>query len=55
MCNITALFLILIFIELHLQAPISVPVSSEKFCLLTKGRTFELPCPFDNSGNYVIR
>uniref|UniRef100_A0A2P2LJM4 Electron transfer flavoprotein-ubiquinone oxidoreductase n=1 Tax=Rhizophora mucronata TaxID=61149 RepID=A0A2P2LJM4_RHIMU len=37
------------------EAPISVPVSSEKFCLLTKGRTFELPCPFDNSGNYVIR
>ncbi|XP_059632926.1 electron transfer flavoprotein-ubiquinone oxidoreductase, mitochondrial isoform X2 [Cornus florida] len=36
------------------EAPINVPVSSDKFCLLTKDRAFPLPCPFDNKGNYVI-
>ncbi|KAK9288002.1 hypothetical protein L1049_016447 [Liquidambar formosana] len=36
------------------EAPISVPVSSDKFWLLTKDHAFSLPCPFDNKGNYVI-
>ncbi|KAK7816666.1 electron transfer flavoprotein-ubiquinone oxidoreductase [Quercus suber] len=36
------------------NAPISVPVSSDKFWFLTKNRAFSLPCPFDNKGNYVI-
>ncbi|KAF8402360.1 hypothetical protein HHK36_013314 [Tetracentron sinense] len=36
------------------EAPINIPVSSDKFCLLTKDRSFSLPCPFDNKGNYVI-
>lgn len=36
------------------EAPISVPVSSDKFWFLTKNRAFSLPCPFDNKGNYVI-
>ncbi|XP_021906835.1 electron transfer flavoprotein-ubiquinone oxidoreductase, mitochondrial isoform X2 [Carica papaya] len=36
------------------EAPINVPVSSDKFWLLTKDRAFSLPCPFDNKGNYVI-
>ncbi|XP_058094222.1 electron transfer flavoprotein-ubiquinone oxidoreductase, mitochondrial [Magnolia sinica] len=35
-------------------APIEVPVSSDKFWLLTKDRAFSLPSPFDNKGNYVI-
>ncbi|GMP78646.1 hypothetical protein CsSME_00034506 [Camellia sinensis var. sinensis] len=35
-------------------APIDVPVSSDKFWLLTKDRAISLPCPFDNKGNYVI-
>ncbi|PSS35837.1 Electron transfer flavoprotein-ubiquinone oxidoreductase [Actinidia chinensis var. chinensis] len=35
-------------------APIDVPVSSDKFWLLTKGRAISLPSPFDNRGNYVI-
>lgn len=37
------------------EAPISVPVSSDKFWLLTKDRAFSLPSPFSNRGNYVIR
>lgn len=36
------------------EAPINVPVSSDKFWFLTKDRAFSLPCPFDNKGNYVI-
>ncbi|RVW88613.1 Electron transfer flavoprotein-ubiquinone oxidoreductase, mitochondrial [Vitis vinifera] len=36
-------------------APINVPVSSDKFWLLTKDRAFSLPSPFDNKGNYIIR
>ncbi|XP_062173505.1 electron transfer flavoprotein-ubiquinone oxidoreductase, mitochondrial [Alnus glutinosa] len=36
------------------EAPISVPVSSDKFLFLTKNRAISLPCPFDNKGNYVI-
>ncbi|KAK4566630.1 hypothetical protein RGQ29_002763 [Quercus rubra] len=36
------------------EAPISIPVSSDKFWFLTKKRAFSLPCPFDNKGNYVI-
>ncbi|KAJ4838466.1 hypothetical protein Tsubulata_034928 [Turnera subulata] len=36
------------------EAPISVPVSSDKFLFLTKNRAFSLPSPFDNHGNYVI-
>lgn len=36
------------------EAPIHVPVSSDKFWFLTKDRAFSLPCPFDNKGNYVI-
>ncbi|KAJ0969077.1 hypothetical protein J5N97_021954 [Dioscorea zingiberensis] len=35
-------------------APIEVPVSSDKFLLLTKGQALPLPSPFDNKGNYVI-
>ncbi|RWR96778.1 electron transfer flavoprotein-ubiquinone oxidoreductase, mitochondrial isoform X1 [Cinnamomum micranthum f. kanehirae] len=35
-------------------APIEVPVTSDKFWLLTKDRAFSLPSPFDNRGNYVI-
>uniref|UniRef100_A0A6V7QUU2 Electron transfer flavoprotein-ubiquinone oxidoreductase n=1 Tax=Ananas comosus var. bracteatus TaxID=296719 RepID=A0A6V7QUU2_ANACO len=35
-------------------APIKVPVSSDKFWLLTKNRALALPSPFDNKGNYVI-
>ncbi|XP_068664805.1 electron transfer flavoprotein-ubiquinone oxidoreductase, mitochondrial [Aristolochia californica] len=38
----------------HEGAPIDVPVSSDKFWLLTKNRSFSLPSPFDNKGNYVI-
>ncbi|KAA8527278.1 hypothetical protein F0562_034625 [Nyssa sinensis] len=36
------------------EAPINVPVSSDKFWLLTKDHALSLPCPFDNKGNYVI-
>lgn len=36
------------------EAPINVPVSSDKFWLLTKDRAFSLPSPFDNKGNYII-
>ncbi|KAI3872491.1 hypothetical protein MKW98_015837 [Papaver atlanticum] len=36
------------------QAPITVPVTSDKFLLLTKKHAFSLPSPFDNKGNYVI-
>ncbi|KAK2970920.1 hypothetical protein RJ640_021173 [Escallonia rubra] len=36
------------------EAPIDVPVSSDKFLLLTKNHAFSLPSPFDNEGNYVI-
>lgn len=36
------------------EAPISVPVSSDKFWFLTKNHSISLPCPFDNKGNYVI-
>ncbi|KAL1535331.1 electron-transferring-flavoprotein dehydrogenase [Salvia divinorum] len=36
------------------EAPIYVPVSSDKFWLLSKTRAFSLPSPFDNRGNYVI-
>lgn len=36
------------------EAPINVPVSSDKFWFLTKDRAFSLPCPFGNKGNYVI-
>ncbi|KAK3019890.1 hypothetical protein RJ639_002939 [Escallonia herrerae] len=36
------------------EAPIDVPVSSDKFLLLTKNHAFSLPSPFDNKGNYVI-
>ncbi|GMH18203.1 hypothetical protein Nepgr_020044 [Nepenthes gracilis] len=36
------------------EAPISVPVCSDKFWFLTNDRAFSLPCPFDNKGNYVI-
>ncbi|XXG89355.1 hypothetical protein AAC387_Pa12g1372 [Persea americana] len=35
-------------------APIEVPVTSDKFWLLTKDHAFSLPSPFDNRGNYVI-
>ncbi|XP_020595713.1 electron transfer flavoprotein-ubiquinone oxidoreductase, mitochondrial isoform X2 [Phalaenopsis equestris] len=38
----------------HEGAPIEVPVSSDKFWLLTKNRHIPLPSPFDNKGNYVI-
>ncbi|XP_073147344.1 electron transfer flavoprotein-ubiquinone oxidoreductase, mitochondrial [Henckelia pumila] len=36
------------------EAPIHVPVSSDKFWLLSKTRAFSLPSPFNNQGNYVI-
>ncbi|KAK6930540.1 hypothetical protein RJ641_004634 [Dillenia turbinata] len=36
------------------EAPIDVPVSSDKFWLLTKDHAISLPSPFDNKGNYVI-
>lgn len=36
------------------EAPIYVPVSSDKFWLLSKTRAFSLPSPFKNKGNYVI-
>ncbi|XP_078447814.1 electron-transfer flavoprotein:ubiquinone oxidoreductase [Wolffia australiana] len=35
-------------------APIEVPVSSDKFYLLTKNGGVPLPSPFNNNGNYVI-
>ncbi|KAL1805013.1 hypothetical protein ACET3Z_028081 [Daucus carota] len=35
-------------------APIEVPVSSDKFWLLSKNRAFSIPSPFNNKGNYVI-
>lgn len=38
-----------------MQAPITVPVSSDKFWMLTEKRAIPLPSPFDNKGNYVIR
>ncbi|KAG7990822.1 hypothetical protein I3843_02G043000 [Carya illinoinensis] len=37
------------------EAPINVPVSSDKFWYLTKNRAISLPCPFTNKGNYVMR
>ncbi|GJM91230.1 hypothetical protein PR202_ga07586 [Eleusine coracana subsp. coracana] len=36
------------------DAPIRVPVSSDKFWFLTKNQAWTLPSPFDNKGNYVI-
>lgn len=36
------------------EAPVIVPVSSDKFFLLTKNKAFSLPSPFNNKGNYVI-
>ncbi|KAF6161896.1 hypothetical protein GIB67_020994 [Kingdonia uniflora] len=36
------------------EAPIHVPVTSDKFLLLTKSHAFSLPSPFNNKGNYVI-
>uniref|UniRef100_A0A0D9XLJ1 Electron transfer flavoprotein-ubiquinone oxidoreductase n=1 Tax=Leersia perrieri TaxID=77586 RepID=A0A0D9XLJ1_9ORYZ len=36
------------------DTPIRVPVSSDKFWLLTKNKAWTLPSPFDNKGNYVI-
>ncbi|XP_052204803.1 electron transfer flavoprotein-ubiquinone oxidoreductase, mitochondrial isoform X2 [Diospyros lotus] len=36
------------------EAPIHVPVSSDKFLLLTKNHAIPLPCPFNDKGNYVI-
>ncbi|KAL8479512.1 hypothetical protein ACS0TY_026422 [Phlomoides rotata] len=36
------------------EAPIHVPVSSDKFWLLSETRAFRLPSPFNNRGNYVI-
>ncbi|RZB62769.1 Electron transfer flavoprotein-ubiquinone oxidoreductase, mitochondrial isoform D [Glycine soja] len=36
------------------EAPITTPVSSDKFWFLTKGRAISLPSPFNNKGNYVI-
>ncbi|XP_061344746.1 electron transfer flavoprotein-ubiquinone oxidoreductase, mitochondrial isoform X2 [Gastrolobium bilobum] len=36
------------------EAPITTPVSSDKFWFLTKDRAISLPCPFNNKGNYVI-
>ncbi|CAN4123900.1 unnamed protein product [Withania somnifera] len=36
------------------EAPVDVPVTSDKFWLLSKNRAFSLPSPFDNNGNYVI-
>ncbi|XP_047340315.1 electron transfer flavoprotein-ubiquinone oxidoreductase, mitochondrial [Impatiens glandulifera] len=38
----------------HEEAPIKIPVSSDKFMFLTKNRAISLPSPFDNEGNYVI-
>lgn len=43
------------FVFYLLQAPITTPVSSDKFWFLTKGRAISLPSPFNNKGNYVIR
>ncbi|XP_044497934.1 electron transfer flavoprotein-ubiquinone oxidoreductase, mitochondrial [Mangifera indica] len=36
------------------EAPIRVPVSSDKFWFLTKDHAHSLPSPFNNKGNYVI-
>ncbi|XP_058748899.1 electron transfer flavoprotein-ubiquinone oxidoreductase, mitochondrial [Vicia villosa] len=36
------------------DAPITTPVTSDKFWYLTKNRAISLPSPFDNEGNYVI-
>ncbi|KAK9159610.1 hypothetical protein Syun_005951 [Stephania yunnanensis] len=36
------------------ETPISVPVCSDEFLLLTRDRAFHLPSPFDNKGNFVI-
>ncbi|KAI3470147.1 hypothetical protein Pfo_026810 [Paulownia fortunei] len=36
------------------EAPIHVPVTSDKFWLLSKSRAFPFPSPFNNRGNYVI-
>ncbi|GJN19889.1 hypothetical protein PR202_gb07204 [Eleusine coracana subsp. coracana] len=36
------------------DAPIRVPVTSDKFWFLTKNQAWTLPSPFDNKGNYVI-
>ncbi|CAI9089752.1 OLC1v1024384C1 [Oldenlandia corymbosa var. corymbosa] len=36
------------------DAPVRVPVSSDKFWFLTKNRSVSLPSPFNNKGNYVI-
>ncbi|CAJ2661024.1 unnamed protein product [Trifolium pratense] len=36
------------------EAPITTPVSSDKFWFLTKNRAISLPSPFNNEGNYVI-
>ncbi|PNX64922.1 electron transfer flavoprotein-ubiquinone oxidoreductase mitochondrial-like [Trifolium pratense] len=34
------------------EAPITTPVSSDKFWFLTKNRAISLPSPFNNEGNY---
>ncbi|XAR57607.1 Electron-transferring-flavoprotein dehydrogenase [Bertholletia excelsa] len=36
------------------EVPIHVPVTSDKFWLLTRTRAISLPSPFNNRGNYVI-
>ncbi|XP_027117527.1 electron transfer flavoprotein-ubiquinone oxidoreductase, mitochondrial-like isoform X2 [Coffea arabica] len=36
------------------DAPIHVPVTSDKFLLLTKNHALPQPSPFNNKGNYVI-
>ncbi|EPS70362.1 hypothetical protein M569_04398, partial [Genlisea aurea] len=36
------------------EAPIQVPVTSDKFWFLSGTRSIPLPSPFNNEGNYVI-
>ncbi|KAG8481293.1 hypothetical protein CXB51_026102 [Gossypium anomalum] len=36
------------------EAPINVPVSSDKFWFLTKNRAISLPSPFDNKGTILL-
>ena len=38
-----------------LQAPVTVPVSKDKFLWLTENHAIPLPSPFQNHGNFVIR
>ncbi|KAG1362246.1 Electron transfer flavoprotein-ubiquinone oxidoreductase, mitochondrial [Cocos nucifera] len=40
--------------NIKILAPLEVPVSHDKFWLLTENRALSLPSPFDNKGNYVI-